>query len=614
MGENIASNNVQSLIIFAANQNLMTLTDILSNHLRHACQNLFDLSIEKVEFQQTKKDFEGDITAVLFPLVKLAKSSPAQIGQKIGDYLVENVEEVSRYNVVSGFLNIVISDRYYIDFFEKNRTDSNYGFVQPKSGTKAMMVEYSSPNTNKPLHLGHVRNNLLGFSVGEILNASGRKVYRTQIVNDRGIHICKSMLAWKMFGHGETPQSAGIKGDKLVGKYYVEFDKAYKNQIKDLISEGKSEDEAKRAAPLMVEAQAMLQRWEAGDEETIGLWKMMNSWVYDGFAETYKNLGVSFDRNYYESDTYLLGKSVVETGLEKGVFVRDADGSVWIDLTDDGLDRKIVLRSDGTAVYMTQDIGTAIQRAKDFPDVGGMVYTVGNEQDYHFKVLFLIIKKLGFDWAEKLYHLSYGMVDLPSGKMKSREGTVVDADDLIIEMSATAKSISEELGKLDGYSDEEKQRLYKIIGMGALKYYILKVDPKKRILFNPEESVDFAGNTGPFIQYTYARIQSLIRKADFDFSNEVQINTLHQKEKELVKLLEQYPSTIQLAAENLSPAIIANYTYELVKEYNSFYQSVPILGEESGPSKIFRTQLSKKVGEVIESSFKLLGIEVPERM
>ena len=614
MGENIASNNVQSLIIFAANQNLMTLTDILSNHLRHACQNLFDLSIEKVEFQQTKKDFEGDITAVLFPLVKLAKSSPAQIGQKIGDYLVENVEEVSRYNVVSGFLNIVISDRYYIDFFEKNRTDSNYGFVQPKSGTKAMMVEYSSPNTNKPLHLGHVRNNLLGFSVGEILNASGRKVYRTQIVNDRGIHICKSMLAWKMFGHGETPQSAGIKGDKLVGKYYVEFDKAYKNQIKDLISEGKSEDEAKRAAPLMVEAQAMLQRWEAGDEETIGLWKMMNSWVYDGFAQTYENLGVSFDRNYYESDTYLLGKSVVETGLEKGVFVRDADGSVWIDLTDDGLDRKIVLRSDGTAVYMTQDIGTAIQRAKDFPDVGGMVYTVGNEQDYHFKVLFLIIKKLGFDWAEKLYHLSYGMVDLPSGKMKSREGTVVDADDLIIEMSATAKSISEELGKLDGYSDEEKQRLYKIIGMGALKYYILKVDPKKRILFNPEESVDFAGNTGPFIQYTYARIQSLIRKADFDFSNEVQINTLHQKEKELVKLLEQYPSTIQLAAENLSPAIIANYTYELVKEYNSFYQSVPILGEESGPSKIFRTQLSKKVGEVIESSFKLLGIEVPERM
>ncbi len=590
----------------------MNLYRLLTRHFTAAVNELFNAQTDTVEIQPTKKEFEGDVTIVLFPLVKLLKSGPADIGRRIGDFLVANVSEVSSYNVVSGFLNIVISDSYYLKFFNDVR-NSKYGFAEPDNG-KAIMVEYSSPNTNKPIHLGHVRNNFLGHSVAEILKASGKKVYKTQIINDRGIHICKSMLAWQKFGDGETPESAGIKGDKLVGKYYVEFDKAYRAQVNDLVSGGMPEEEAKKSAPLMIEAKTMLQKWEAGDPNVIALWKMMNSWVYEGFGETYKNLGVTFDRNYYESDTYLLGKRVVEIGLEKGVFVKDPDGSVWIDLTDEGLDRKIVLRSDGTAVYMTQDIGTAIQRVQDFPDVGGMVYTVGNEQDYHFKVLFLIIKKLGFDWSENLFHLSYGMVDLPSGKMKSREGTVVDADDLISEMVATAKSISEELGKLDGYSEEDKKRLHRIIGLGALKYYILKVDPRKRILFNPEESVDFAGNTGPFIQYTYARIQSLLRKADFTFDADASIGSLHPKEKELIKLVSQFPQMIQVAADNHSPAIIANFAYELVKEYNSFYQSVPVLGEENTEIRTFRTQLSKFVGETIASAFHLLGIEVPERM
>jgi arginyl-tRNA synthetase len=459
-----------------------------------------------------------------------------------------------------------------------------------------------------------VRNNLLGYSVAEIIKASGKKVYKTQIINDRGIHICKSMLAWKKYGNGETPASTGLKGDKLVGNYYVAFDKAYKEEINQLMAAGKTEEEAKKQAPIILEAQEMLLKWEAGDEEVKSLWAMMNQWVYDGFATTYSNLGVNFDSFYYESNTYLLGKDVVQIGLEKGVFEKDPDGSVWIDLTDEGLDRKIVLRSDGTAVYMTQDIGTAIQRVKDHPDVGGMVYTVGNEQDYHFKVLFLILQKLGFDWASSLYHLSYGMVDLPSGKMKSREGTVVDADDLMQEMTTTAQNISEELGKLEGYSEEEKTKLYNTIGLGALKYYILKVDPKKRILFNPEESVDFAGNTGPFIQYTYARIQSIIRKANFDFSATAKTTDLHEKEKELLKQIELYPEVIQNAAQNHSPALIANYTYELVREYNSFYQAVPILGEENQEKKIFRVQLSKKVADTIASSFSLLGINVPERM
>jgi arginyl-tRNA synthetase len=591
----------------------MNLTNLLSGHITTAINEIFSVSAEKIEFQATRKDFEGDITMVLFPLLKVIKGNPVEIGTKIGDYLVENIAEVERFNVVSGFLNIVVSDRYYLNFFNSVMNDPLFGFASPDPAGKAVMVEYSSPNTNKPLHLGHVRNNLLGYSVAEILKASGKKVYKTQIINDRGIHICKSMLAWKKYGNGETPETSGLKGDKLVGKYYVEFDKAYKKEIGELMAAGKSEDEAKKQAPVIREAQQMLLDWEAGNPETLELWNMMNSWVYSGFGSTYKNLGVDFDKYYYESDTYLLGKDVVQLGLEKGIFEKDPDGSVWIDLTDEGLDRKIVLRSDGTAVYMTQDIGTAIQRTKDFPDVGGMVYTVGNEQDYHFKVLFLILKKLGFEWAKDLYHLSYGMVDLPSGKMKSREGTVVDADDLMDEMTETARKISEELGKLEGYSDIEKKELFRVIGLGALKYYILKVDPKKRILFNPEESVDFAGNTGPFIQYTYARIQSILRKAGFEPVTVGQL-TLHEKEKELIKLLESYPEVIRSAADSHSPALVANFTYELVKEYNSFYQSVSILGEEDNDKKMFRVALSKKVGETIRAAFSLLGISVPERM
>ena len=592
----------------------MSLSNILTPSIEKAVQTLFDVIIDKVEFQTTRKEFEGDITMVIFPLLKLVKSNPVELGNKIGNYLVENVPEVARFNVVSGFLNIVIADSYYLNFFNGIKNIEKFGFVTPSANDKAVMVEYSSPNTNKPLHLGHVRNNLLGYSVAEIIKASGKKVYKTQIINDRGIHICKSMLAWQKFGNGETPESTGLKGDKLVGNYYVAFDKAYKTEIAELMNAGKTEEEAKKQAPIILEAQQMLLDWENGKPEVIALWKTMNQWVYDGFAISYKNLGVNFDSFYYESNTYLLGKDVVQVGLEKGIFEKDPDGSVWIDLTDEGLDRKIVLRSDGTAVYMTQDIGTAIQRVKDMPDVGGMVYTVGNEQDYHFKVLFLILKKLGFDWASNLFHLSYGMVDLPSGKMKSREGTVVDADDLMKEMTDTAQKIAEDLGKLESYSVEEKSKLYNTIGLGALKYYILKVDPKKRILFNPEESVDFAGNTGPFIQYTYARIQSIIRKADFDFAANAGIEELHEKEKELVKQLELFPEVIQNAAHNHSPALIANFTYELVREYNSFYQAVSILGETDLNKKIFRVQLSKKVADVIADSFSLLGINVPERM
>lgn len=592
----------------------MTLIQILTPKIQDAIQVLFSVSLDKVEFQATRREFEGDITVVVFPLLKLVKGNPVEIGTKIGNYLVENVQEVEKFNVVQGFLNIVISDAYYLNFFNAIREENNFGFVNPVAGEKAIMVEYSSPNTNKPLHLGHIRNNLLGYSVAEIIKASGKKVYKTQIINDRGIHICKSMLAWQKYGEGQTPESTGLKGDKLVGNFYVEFDKQYKKEINELIAQGKTEEEAKKLAPSILEAQEMLRKWESGDEAVVALWKKMNQWVYDGFEQTYKNLGVDFDSYYYESNTYLLGKEVVQFGLEKGIFEKDPDGSVWIDLTEDGLDRKIVLRSDGTAVYMTQDIGTAIQRVKDNPDVGGMVYTVGNEQDYHFKVLFLILKKLGFDWAADLFHLSYGMVELPSGKMKSREGTVVDADDLMTEMTATAKAISEELGKLDGYTDAEKAELYKIIGLGALKYYMLKVDPKKTMMFNPEESVDFNGNTGPFIQYTYARIQSILRKADFDYSQKANTEDLHEKEKELIKHVALFPEVIQNAAHNHSPALIANYTYDLVKEFNSFYQNVSILGEENNDKKVFRVQLAKQVGEVIKNAFGLLGINVPERM
>ncbi|HEY9220250.1 MAG TPA: arginine--tRNA ligase [Lutibacter sp.] len=585
----------------------------LETAIKKGFKEIYDIAVDSVEFQATNKDFEGDITVVIFAFLRYIKGNPVEIGTNLGAYLKENVQEVADFNVVKGFLNLVIADQFFLNAFHKIYATQNFGFVAPNPAEKAVMVEYSSPNTNKPLHLGHIRNNLLGYSVAEIIKASGKKVYKTQIINDRGIHICKSMLAWQRFGNGATPESTGLKGDKLVGNYYVAFDKAYKEEIAQLMAAGKTEEEAKKQAPILLEAQEMLLKWEAGDEAVVSLWKTMNSWVYAGFEQTYQELGVDFDKNYYESSTYLLGKDVVAIGLEKGVFYKKQDGSVWIDLTDDGLDEKIVLRSDGTAVYMTQDIGTAIERFKDF-DLSELVYTVGNEQDYHFKVLFLILKKLGFAWADNLYHLSYGMVDLPSGKMKSREGTVVDADDLMLEMVDTARNISQELGKLEGYSQPEKEALYKIIGMGALKYYILKVDPKKRILFDPEESVDFNGNTGPFIQYTYARIQSIIRKADFDFSEAIKSIDLHEKERELIKQIQQFPEIIQNAAKNHSPALIANYTYDLVKEYNSLYQSLPILGSENENEKILRTQLSAKVGEIIKAAFKLLGIEVPERM
>ena len=592
----------------------MELQKVLEQRVKEAVQSLFGFELPSVEFQPTRKDFEGDVTVVVFPMLKVIKGNPVAIGTKIGEYLQENVGEISKFNVVKGFLNLVVSDLFYLTFFNSIVGETTYGYQAPNS-KEAIMVEYSSPNTNKPLHLGHIRNNLLGYSVAEILKAAGHKVYKTQIINDRGIHICKSMLAWQRFGDGETPESSGLKGDHLVGKYYVEFDKAYKAEIAQLVSEGKEAKVAEKEAPIVLEAQAMLRKWEAGDEEVVSLWKQMNGWVYEGFDTTYKNMGVDFDKLYYESDTYLLGRDVVKDGLEKGVFFKKEDGSVWIDLTDEGLDEKIVLRSDGTAVYMTQDIGTAIQRVTDFSDINGMVYTVGNEQDYHFKVLFLILKKLGYSWAEKLYHLSYGMVDLPSGKMKSREGTVVDADDLIRNMEETAEEISKELGKLDGYSEEEKKALYRIIGLGALKYYILKVDPKKRILFNPEESVDFQGNTGPFIQYTYARIQSILRKAEAITSNEVETSlVLHEKEKELLKSIQLFPEKVQEAADNHSPALIANYVYDLVKEFNSFYQQVSILGETDDAKRNLRVQLSKKVGETIRLAFKLLGIAVPERM
>lgn len=592
----------------------MNLQETLSESVKQAVSSIYNVAISSVEFQATRKEFAGDITVVVFSMLREVKGNPVQIGEQIGQFLKDDLDVVTGFNVVKGFLNIEIEDAYYLNFFNNMSQKSTFGFVAPTVGEKAVMVEYSSPNSNKPLHLGHIRNNLLGYSVAEILKASGKKVYKTQIINDRGIHICKSMLAWERFGNNETPESTGLKGDKLVGNYYVKFDQEYKKEIAELINQGKTEAEAKQEAPIIVEAKNMLLKWEAGDDHVVSLWKKMNSWVYNGFDVTYKNLGVDFDKLYYESQTYLLGKEFVAEGLKTGVFFKKEDGSVWCDLTEDGLDEKIVLRSDGTAVYMTQDIGTAIQRTKDYPDVGGMVYTVANEQDYHFQVLFLILKKLGFEWAKNLFHLSYGMVDLPSGKMKSREGTVVDADDLMQDMTDTAEEISNELGKLDGYSEADKQDLYKTIGMGALKYYILKVDPKKRILFDPKESVDFQGNTGPFIQYTYARIQAILRKADFDFSKSISDITLHEKERDLIKQIELFPEVIQNAADNHSPALIANYIYDLVKGFNSFYQNVSILGADSDMEKVFRVQMSQSVAQIIKNGFSLLGIQAPERM
>ena len=598
------------------NRNLipMTLQESLAQLIKQAFLTLYQTPLASVEFQSTRKDFEGDLTVVTFSMLRTVKMDPAQLGKDLGAYLSENSPEVIGYNVVKGFLNLVICDAYFIDFFHTLISSSKFGFIEP-SEDQAVMVEYSSPNTNKPLHLGHVRNVLLGYSVAEILKASGMKVYKTQIINDRGIHICKSMLAWQRFGNNETPESTGLKGDKLVGNYYVKFDQVYKQEIIALQARGLSSDDAKSQAPIMLEAKEMLLKWEAGDAEVVALWKQMNQWVYNGFDVTYKTIGVDFDSYYYESQTYLLGKSFIAEGLQKGVFVKKEDGSVWCDLTPDGLDEKIVLRADGTAVYITQDIGTAIQRLEDFPDVGGMVYTVGNEQDYHFKVLFLILRKLGFDWANNLSHLSYGMVDLPSGKMKSREGKVVDADDLIDEMRATAKQISQELGKLEGYTDTDKEAIYSTIGLGALKYFILKVDPKKRILFDPQASVDFQGNTGPFIQYTYARIQAILRKSSPESQPEVPKSyVLHNKEKSLLKQLQLFPDVVQQAAANYSPALVANFSYDLVKEFNSFYQNVSILGADSAVEISFRVQLSKAVADTVKNAFSLLGIKVPERM
>ena len=596
----------------------MSLQEILLENTIKGISSLYGIAMENVEIQQTRKEFEGDYTLVLFPLLKHIKANPQEIGEKLGDYLSshalwEGQPIVSGYNVVKGFLNLSICENYFLHFLHQIAPEKDYGKKPITKDSPAVIVEYSSPNTNKPLHLGHIRNNLLGFSMAKIIEATGKKVYKTQIINDRGIHICKSMIAWQLFGKGETPESTREKGDKLVGKYYVLFDKAYKEEIAGLISEGKTKEEAEREAPIFLKAQEMLRLWEQGDPETLALWRQMNQWVYDGFEVTYHNLGVSFDRNYYESETYLLGKDIVQRGLDEGVFYRKEDGSVWIDLTAEGLDEKLVLRSDGTSVYITQDLGTATKRIEeDFPKVEGMIYTVGNEQDYHFKVLFLILQKLGYTWAKNLYHLSYGMVELPNGKMKSREGTVVDADDLMEEMVQVAQELSQELGKLEGYSDQQKEQLYRVIGLGALKYYILKVDPKKKIAFNPQESIDFQGNTGPFIQYTYARIQSILRRAEnCELPKSV---SLHPKEKELIKLLSLFPEVVQNAADTYSPALIANYVYDLVKEFNSFYQNVSILGEEDTDKRSLRVHLSRKVGEVIAIGFDLLGIEVPERM
>lgn len=587
--------------------------NFLSQAISKAFEAVFEVAIhpEQINLEQTKKEFKGHQTLVVFPFVRQTKKSPEQTAQLLGEYLKGHYSEIADFNVIKGFLNIVLSDAYWLNVFEKEIIADNFA-LKPATGTK-VMVEYSSPNTNKPLHLGHIRNNLLGFSVAELLKANGFEVVKANLVNDRGIHICKSMLAWQKFGNGETPESSGLKGDHLVGKYYVVFDQAYKKEIEVLKGEGKTEEEAKKEAPLIKEAQEMLLKWEQGDEEIISLWKTMNSWVYAGFDETYKKLGVDFDKFYYESDTYLLGKDIVEEGLERGVFYQKEDKSVWIDLTEDGLDEKLVRRGDGTSVYITQDLGTAQLKYDEF-GIDQSIYVVGNEQDYHFKVLFLILKKLGRNWAEGLYHLSYGMVDLPSGKMKSREGTVVDADDLIDEMKQTAREKTEALGKVDHFEEDEKEKLYHMIGMGALKYFLLKVEPKKRLLFNPHESIDFQGNTGPFIQYTHARIRSVINKAEFLKEDFAKPENLKETELELIQLLSRYPVVLAAAGKDYNPGAVANYAYDLAKAYNKFYQAENILKLDNETLKKFRLHLSYHTALTIKRAMQLLGIEVPERM
>jgi arginyl-tRNA synthetase len=588
----------------------MTVEEQILHTLPQAVSDLYQAEMPIIEFnlQETRKEFAGQITVVTFPIIRFSKKSPEVTGEELGVYLQNAIPEVAAFNVIKGFLNLSISDSYWINSLEQA---SKY---QASSNGKKVMVEYSSPNTNKPLHLGHVRNNLLGYSVAEILAASGYEVIKANLVNDRGIHICKSMLAWQKFGHGETPESSGLKGDHLVGKYYVLFDKAYKAEQEALIAQGKTEEEAKKQAPLILEAQAMLQAWEAGDEAVLSLWKTMNTWVYAGFEQTYTTLGVDFKKYYYESNTYLLGKDCIEEGLKKGVFFKKDDGSVWIDLTADGLDEKLVLRADGTSVYITQDLGTAQLKYDDF-GMDESIYVVGNEQDYHFKVLFLILEKLGKTWAKGLYHLSYGMVDLPSGKMKSREGTVVDADDLLAEMVATAKQRTEELGKVEGFTEDEKANLYRMIGLGALKYFLLKVEPKKRLLFDPNESIDFQGNTGPFIQYTHARIQSVLNKANYGVAAKTNYSgTLTSSERDVLVCLSQYPALLQAAATEYSPALVANYTYELAKLYNKFYHEEIILKLEDEELKAFRLALSAATAKTIKMAMHLLGIQVPDRM
>jgi len=570
-----------------------------------------EISESDLNLQQTRKEFEGQVTVVTFPFTRFSKKSPEQTGREIGEFLVNNTKEISKFNVIKGFLNLSITDDFWITSFKNEILEGEFGAVAPTG--KKVMVEYSSPNTNKPLHLGHIRNNLLGYAVAEILAANGYDVVKANLVNDRGIHICKSMLAWQKFGNNETPESAGLKGDHLVGKYYVIFDKEYKKQIEELKSQGQTEDDAKKNAPLIIEAQQMLQKWEAHDEVVIALWQKMNSWVYSGFEVTYKSLGVNFDKFYYESNTYLLGKDIIQEGLDKGVFFKKDDGSVWIDLTADGLDEKLVLRADGTSVYITQDLGTAQLKYDDF-EMEESIYVVGNEQDYHFKVLFLILEKLGKSWAKGLYHLSYGMVDLPSGKMKSREGTVVDADDLIREMIETARQRTEELGKVDGFSDEEKESLYRMIGMGALKYFLLKVEPKKRLLFDPNESIDFQGHTGPFIQYTHARIRSVLSKAGEQIGPFESITELTDTERELIFTLNSYPEILSASARDHSPALIGNFVYEIAKLYNKFYHEEPILKVENDDLKNFRLSLSAATANIIKKGMNLLGIEVPDRM
>jgi len=585
----------------------------IENKAKEFIQAEYNVVLETIDLVPTKKEFEGDITLVAFSMLRSVKANPQDLCNQLGTALCSSIEDLTAFNVVKGFLNLSISDGYLLGEFETLFETPNFG-SHPSTG-RTIMVEYSSPNTNKPLHLGHIRNNVLGYSVAQILKAAGNEVIKTQIINDRGIHICKSMVAWQRFGNNETPETSGLKGDHLVGKYYVVFDQKYREEQETLVEKGMTQEEAATEAPIFKEAQKLLRLWESGDPKVIRLWETMNGWVYKGFNRTYKDLGVDFDHLYYESDTYLLGRDIIEEGLEKSVFFKKEDGSVWADLTDEGLDEKLVLRSDGTAVYMTQDLGTAVQRVKDHPSIDGMVYTVGNEQDYHFKVLFLLLKRLGYHWADHLFHLSYGMVDLPTGKMKSREGKVVDADDLMQEMAETAEKISSELGKLDGFTKEEKSELYHKIGLGALKYFILKVDPKKRILFDPEASVDFQGNTGPFIQYTHARIQSILRKVESsDFKLTIESVQLHEKERELMLLLMNYPSVIRSAAEGYSPALVANYIYDLVKAFNSFYQQVTILAEEDLDKRNLRLQLCSKIAEVIAHGSALLGIEVPDRM